>query len=174
MCTREANALDAGDSRHRLKEPRERLDVSTRARRVLLVPRRVAHAVPEHALPQEAHFLDAAFRERGDFGDDFARGAGVFVAADVWHDAVAAAVVASKEDSDERLPSAFDMRGEAVRHEVFAKLYPRKAPFLDDARNEPERAWADGEVKFREALEDISAHSLDGTAHEPRELLRSD
>ena len=96
MRAREANALYAGNSGDCLKKARKRLGVSARARRVLLVPRRVANAVPEHALPQEAHFLDAAFHERGDFGYDFARRAGVFVAADIRHDAVAAAVVAPK------------------------------------------------------------------------------
>ena len=66
------------------------------------------------------------------------------------------------------------MRGKAVRHEVFAKLKSREAPFLDNARDETDRARTDGEVKFWEALEDVRAHPLDGAAHTPRELLCGD
>ena len=74
-------------------------------------------------------------RESAHFGDNLPRRARILVSANVWHDAVAAAVVASDENRDKRLETAFDMRRKRVGHHVLAKLETREPAIRDDFRN---------------------------------------
>ena len=96
------------------------------------------------------------------------------MSADVRHDAVAAAVVASEKNRDERLPSALDVGVHAFRNHVLAEFEARIAPFLENPRNEAEGARTYGEVELGKSLEDVRPEPLDGAAHEPYALLRGD
>ena len=112
--------------------------------------------------------------ERTHFGDDFTRRARILVPAHVGDDAVAAAIVAPDKNGNERLETAVCMRGKRLAHHVLTKLEPWEPPVGEYLWDEPEGARANGEIKLRELLEDISAETLYGAPHKPRQLLCGD
>ena len=138
-------------------------------------------------MAEEADFFDAMRGEGFDFCDDFACGAGIFVAAHGWDDAIAAAIIASDEDGDVCLESHFFAVLEGVGVEsawdcIFAEFEDVFAFFcravsldaFDEARDLPEGAWADGEVEARQFFEDVIAEAFDGASHEADHFARGD